>query len=450
MTKDSTHIYNGGSKKLANAQDTDSFSMHPKFQAKRKSGGGRAPKTVLREITAMLAREGKRCRGGPKRRSYGARGAVRREFHSFSQRVVIKSRIIRTGGRKLRAVSEHLRYLQREGACINREGPCAFNSGGPMSREEVADWAKEIVEDRHHFRMIVSPGRGAELDLRQYAKDFMKQMEFDLNTKLEWLAVTHHNTDNPHVHILLRGVDERGQNLVISRDYISRGARVSAEKIATLELGLRTQRDIEQEVKRSLTKDRFVSLDRAIERSVTVTEQGHVISFREQPADHFAAIERSNMVGRLRHLETLELAAQQQPGLWHLDPEWAKKLKALGIKHDIIKTMHRQMYGIKLDTEIVIFDESRPQQSPLKGTVLDQGLDDELKGSKYLLVEGEDKRAYYVSVPFNQREKIEIGDKVTISICEKGLEAGKEMARTISIKSLSRGLDRDLDLGFGF
>lgn len=262
--------------------------------------------------------------------------------------------------------------------------------------------------------------------------------------------MTHHNTGNPHVHILLRGVDDTGQNLVISRDYVSRGARISAEKIATLELGLRTQRDIEQEVKRSLTKDRFVPLDRAIERSVEVTEHGHLVSFCKPPADHFAAIERSNIVGRLRHLETLELAVEQQPGIWHLDPEWGKKLKALGIKHDIIKTMHARTYGLKLDTEIVIFDESKRQQSPLKGQVLDQGLDDELRGSKYLLIEGEDKKAYYVSVPFNQREKIDIGDKVSISIPEKGLEAGKEMAQTISIQNLSRGLERDLGLGFGF
>jgi type IV secretory pathway VirD2 relaxase len=44
-----------------------------------------------------------------------------------------------------------------------------------------------------------------------------------LGTRLDWVAVDHWNTDNPHVHVLIRGRADDGKDLVISRAYISRG-----------------------------------------------------------------------------------------------------------------------------------------------------------------------------------------------------------------------------------
>jgi type IV secretory pathway VirD2 relaxase len=53
----------------------------------------------------------------------------------------------------------------------------------------------------------------------------MLDVEKDLGTKLDWLAVDHWNTDNPHVHVLICGWAGDGKDLVISREYISRGFR---------------------------------------------------------------------------------------------------------------------------------------------------------------------------------------------------------------------------------
>ena len=74
-------------------------------------------------------------------------------------------------------------------------------------------------------------------DLRSLHPRADGQMERDLGTRLDWVAVDHWNTDNPHVHILVRGVADDGADLVISRDYISRGLRPRAEDLVTLELG---------------------------------------------------------------------------------------------------------------------------------------------------------------------------------------------------------------------
>ena len=99
-------------------------------------------------------------------------------------------------------------------------------------------FAERCEEDRHHFRFTVSPEDAARMsDLRAFTRELMVEAERDLGTKLDWVAVDHWNTDNPHVHVLVRGRGDDGKDLVISRDYISRGLRARAADRVTLELG---------------------------------------------------------------------------------------------------------------------------------------------------------------------------------------------------------------------
>ena len=42
-------------------------------------------------------------------------------------------------------------------------------------------------------------------DLRAFTRELMADAERDLGTKLDWVAVDHWNTDNPHIHVLVRG-----------------------------------------------------------------------------------------------------------------------------------------------------------------------------------------------------------------------------------------------------
>src|SRR3546814_5105128 len=81
-------------------------------------------------------------------------------------------------------------------------------------------FAERCADDRHHFRFIVSPEDCSELaDVRAFTRDLVATMERDLGTRLEWVAVDHWNTDNPHVHLLVRGKGDDGHNLVIEKDY---------------------------------------------------------------------------------------------------------------------------------------------------------------------------------------------------------------------------------------
>ena len=60
------------------------------------------------------------------------------------------------------------------------------------------------------------------------------------------LAVNHHDTDNPHTHVLIRGRRPDGQELFIPSRLISSGIREHAQVIATRVLGPRLAPEIEQ------------------------------------------------------------------------------------------------------------------------------------------------------------------------------------------------------------
>jgi type IV secretory pathway VirD2 relaxase len=93
----------------------------------------------------------------------------------------------------------------------------------------------------------------------------MRRMERDLGTELEWAAVEHWDTDNPHVHIVLRGRDDQGRDLVIARDYIARGMRERASELATEWLGPRTEREIAASLRREIEQPRWTRLDHALQ-----------------------------------------------------------------------------------------------------------------------------------------------------------------------------------------
>jgi hypothetical protein len=84
--------------------------------------------------------------------------------------------------------------------------------------------------------------------------------------RLDWVAVNHWNTDNPHTHIVLRGKDDTGKDLIISRDYIAQGMRERAAELATEWLGPRTELEIQQSLRREVDQERWTRLDRTLQR----------------------------------------------------------------------------------------------------------------------------------------------------------------------------------------
>ncbi|HEX2654783.1 MAG TPA: conjugal transfer protein TraI, partial [Xanthobacteraceae bacterium] len=149
-----------------------------------------------------------------------AQGAISADRRTAgARRVVIKARIVRIKSSESGAATAHLRYLQRDG--VTREGEPGELYDAVSAQADGKAFAQRGGRDRHQFRFIVAPEDGAELtELKPFVRDLMRQMEVDLGPRLDWVAVDHFNTSHPHSHIVVRGKDERGQDLVIARDYI--------------------------------------------------------------------------------------------------------------------------------------------------------------------------------------------------------------------------------------
>jgi type IV secretory pathway VirD2 relaxase len=302
-----------------------------------------------------------------------------------SRRVVIKTRLVNLKRAGPRSTPTHIRYLEREG--VTRDGAPGQAYGAVDDVVDTHEFEERGREDRHQFRFIVSPEDGEDIaDLRAFTRQLMEQMERDLGTKLEWIAVDHWDTDNPHTHVVLRGKDDSGKDLIIAPEYISGGMQARARELATEWLGLRTEREIRESLSREVTQERWTSLDVQLARLLDRGEfhLGSAARYRDR-------YDRSLLVGRLQHLATMGLAEKATADTWTIAPNAEQTLRTLSERGDIIRTLQRAMG--KAQRELTIFDPERSR--PVIGRIADKGLADELSDRAYVIVDGVDGRAYY-------------------------------------------------------
>jgi len=364
--------------------------------------GGKRPQTFVGEVMRAAKKAGHvgnsfRSSQGRSRSRFGRgrRAAVSIRLRSNARRVVMKARVVRHQGARFRSapLPKHIAYLKREGVTRDGEDARMFDASSDAADERA--FAERCEDDRHHFRFIISPEDGAELgDLKTFTRELMLDVERDLGTKLDWVAVDHWNTDNPHVHVLIRGRADDGQDLVISREYISRGFRDRAAERVTLELGPRSEQEIRTALEREVESDRWTSLDRAL-RDIS-DECGGVADLRPG-ADAEDPELRRLLLGRAAKLERLGLADPVGPACWTLKPRLEPALRQLGIRGDIIKTMHQAMStgGHEPDVSAFALHGEEPSD-PVLGRLVKRGLDDELKGTAYAIVAGVDGRTHHL------------------------------------------------------
>ena len=426
------------------ASDEDRFRIRP--GRVRDRGGVRPgqvvrprPKTFFAEVHQAIRRAG----GNPNRRGsagkgrsgrFNARGrgaaaaAALKGRNAWSRdaggartrarRVTVKARIVKLNpqrgaarGRQFvsaKAVDAHLRYLERDG--VNREG----ERGQVYSAERDAEDGRAFLdrgrEDRHQFRFIVSAEEGVELsDLRETTRDLMKTMEADLGTKLDWIAVDHHNTGHPHTHILLRGVTDDGKILNIAGDYIAHGIRERASEIVTLELGRQTEQEVTRQLEREVDADRFTRLDRML-----IAEQEASTEFADLRPDkdmlETARRNRALLIARARKLESMGLATEVEVGRWSISTKAEPTLRELGERGDIIKAMHRAVEREGLTdrrhpSRYVMHREKIGER--VVGRVLSKGLGgDELGERVHLVIDGVDGRVHHVELDASRTEDI--------------------------------------------
>ena len=326
-----------------------------------------------------------------------------------SRRVVVKARVVKqlnpqrgSRGPKMRgtvskAADAHLRYLERDG--VTRDGEKGRAYSAIENEADGRAFIERGREDRHQFRFIVAPEDSVEMsDLRGFTRDLMRQMENDLGTKLDWVAVDHHNTGHPHTHVVVRGVLDDGRILNIAGDYIAHGVRHRASELVTLELGPQTELDVARKLATEVDAERLTRLDRML---IAEQQEKGVVDLRPDAAENYTVrANRHLLIDRAKRLERYDLATETQPGRWAISDRAELTLKALGERNDIIKTMHRAL------ADHGIADERGPSQyvthgkqiaHPVVGRVLAKGLaGDEMGDRLHLVIDGVDGRTHYV------------------------------------------------------
>lgn len=195
-------------------------------------------------------------------------------------------------------------------------------------------WAQS---DKRHFRIILSAENGGQLgDLKAYTRDVMARSEVALGTKLEWFAVDHFDTDNPHTHIVLRGVRDDGCDLVIPREFVQHGFRNAARDAASDRLGQRTRDDERQALRREAVAHAPTRLDTLIANQLDENGQVRLAELR---APNGSPDMTDALKTRARELKNLGLAQEVRRNVLRFEPGWRDALKAMELHLDVRKSL---------------------------------------------------------------------------------------------------------------
>jgi hypothetical protein len=122
-----------------------------------------------------------------------------------------------------------------------------------------------------------------------------------------------------------------------------------------------------------------------------------VLAFAEKPERD--PRRHTYRMGRLRVLERMGLAEETAPGMWRLAPDLEPTLRRMGERGDIIKTMHRELKAAGIEraaSDHLIFDSA--SDGRVVGRLVAEGLSDELRERRYVIVDGVDGRTHYVEL----------------------------------------------------
>jgi hypothetical protein len=264
------------------------------------------------------------------------------------------------------------------GAYIAREskdglGFHATNDNIPVA-QAMADWRRQ--GDSLFFRIIVSPEFGDRLDLNKQVRETVAQMELDLQTRLEWVAVAHHNTDRPHVHVVVRGKRDNGRDLRIPPRYVKEGLRDRAAEAATRQLGYRTFEDVLEAQRREIHQFRFTGLDRRLTKRQDANGTLTVDPGLDTTEFH---LER-----RLIELERMGLVTRHG-SQWQLSPELESSLRAAQKTRDRVQIM--EAHGVMASDTNLPFRMLRLNDvQDVEGKVLVHS-QDEYSGHNFSLIE---------------------------------------------------------------
>jgi type IV secretory pathway VirD2 relaxase len=255
------------------------------------------------------------------------------ELRAYTRRSVVKASFSRN--RKSGAWTAHARYLSRPGAQQELAKGLGFDatSEGIDLQAPVRHWEKS---DKLMWRFIVSPEDANRLNLRDHVRELVGQMERDLGTRLEWVAIDHHNTDDAHVHLLVRGVREDGRPLEIDREYLRSGIRTRSQEIVTRELGPRLEPEMLHARGRVIRREQWTEIDRALQGKA---DANRIVNYEQfQPRSEAARVRAQQEIDRLQFLLGQGLARRIDERSWQLAEDHERQLRDRQRSIDVIKS----------------------------------------------------------------------------------------------------------------
>ncbi|WP_157893405.1 hypothetical protein [Aquidulcibacter paucihalophilus] len=256
-----------------------------------------------------------------------------------SQRVVVKAFVARHQGPRAvanpgKAIVQHVKYLAREGMGFDGSEAHFYGPAGELAPEAVKEATRAWGDDRHHFRLIISPEQADKMeDLQGYIRDVMGDVGRDLKEPtLIWVAINHHDTDQPHAHVLIRGIRANGSTLVIPREMISQGIRQRAEHQAQSLLGDKTRTEAEQQLFGRTRANYWTDIDLKLTK-LAEANGGLLASEELNRTDTFGAVAR----GRVNHLERMGLVTCSRAGI-AFAPDLKQRLDTLQRSKDEIRS----------------------------------------------------------------------------------------------------------------
>jgi type IV secretory pathway VirD2 relaxase len=346
---------------------------------------------VLRSMLRIvqMSKRGRKTGGA---HSAGGSGRAQR---TFNQRAAV--RVSYSANKNPGQWKAHGRYVARESAT---QGGKASEAGFNATEQNLNIAAKldkwQGAGDERLFKIIVSPEFGDRLNLQQYARELVHRMEHDLGAQLEWVAAVHYNTEHPHVHIALRGVDRKGNPIRLPREYIRGDLRERAEEIATEALGYRSAADAHEAHRREAVQTRYTPLDRILQLSNDGSSSHFVVTVNPEDGSLSESAQQlqKHLAGRLMHLQKMGLAQFDGPHQWSVQADFEKVLRTLQQSGDRQKTL--SAHGALLsDKRLQLHVTTLRQLQRVEGRVL-LHTEDEQTGKRYMLVECTDAKVHLI------------------------------------------------------
>lgn len=321
-----------------------------------------------------------------------------RPFAKFRmRRVVVKIHIARAGkGIGRAAFRAHVKYIQRDS--VQMENDKGERTGGDLynrerDRLDDRDFLARSEHDPHQFRVILSPEDADQLgDLKDYTREVMAQAEKDLGTRFDWVGVDHHNTGHPHTHVVIRGRDGAGRDLVIARDYLTQGLRARAQEIAMERLGPRRDLEIARGAAREVEAERVTGVD----RQLAELARENVVDI-EPATGASGRFERTLSLRRLSFLEARGFSEKIGAARWRLAAGWHEHLRALALECDIIRSIAAAAGKELAARDIAVFDGTSGRPDRILGRVVASGPADELRDTRFLVIDGADGKVWRIA-----------------------------------------------------